>query len=283
MRLFQLKAASNGRGPTPKNKNMNTLKPKFSPCSTPSRLLVQIPLLLAISGAASAATIKIAGTAGAAGGDFADYSGLAANDPWADSSVNDGTVSLRASLDSLDSSTSAAVWSTSSYSGAGSEINFQKGGATDASSAVAGNHYLNLIVDSTGFGSSTITIDSITVSVWRNGAQAAENYQLAYDSAGDGYGTDDLLGTAVNNTTSGSGNTFTIGFDPGSAITSAGTEKEIRLYFWRPSGGAANANTHLFEVSAEYSVVPEPSSLLLCGLASVFLIGRRRRGQERAY
>ena len=51
----------------------------------------------------------------------------------------------------------------------------------------------------------------------------------------------------------------------------------VRLYFW--GGTAITGNSHLINVTANYTVVPEPSSIVLAlgGLGMLTLVTVRRR------
>ena len=245
---------------------------------------MKLPFLgvVMLASSAQAATIDIVGsTAALGGGEFADYTGLAAGNnvkPWDASVVNDGTVSLSAGRTGLDTTVSTAGFNRDNYAtyGAGSEINFTQGNDTatntTAATAITLNTFLSFQLDSTSFGSASVTWDSISLSLWRNGGAATPNFQLAYDSAGDGFSESDLLGSATNITTSGTGNTFTVS----SPITSsAGTTREVRLYYWGATNGAGN--THLYDVTAAYTVVPEPSTLGMLAFCSFGLLSHRRR------
>ena len=227
---------------------------------------------------AQAATIDIVGsTAALGGGEFADYTGLPTGNnvkPWGASVVNDGTVSLSAGRTGLDTTVSTAGFNRDSYAdyGAGSEINFTQGNDTTtnttAATAISLNTFLSFQLSST----SSFTLDSISLSLWRNGGAASTNFQLAYDAAVPGFGVEDLLGSATNIATSGTGNTFTVSSP---IASSAGTTREVRLYYWGATNGAGN--THLYDVTAAYTVVPEPSTLGMLALCSFGLLSHRRR------
>jgi len=242
---------------------------------------------------AMSSTISLTGSTDfGGGGDFADYNSLNNGDLWGDSSVTqvvaEGDATLSVSRTGINPSTtyttSVANWSESNYRGAGTEINFQLGAGTLRTAdfgAVLGNHFISFQLE-TDFLS---TLDDISVSMWRNGAAAAETYQFAY--ANDGVYLNDttanaqttvantFLGSAVNNTTDSASNTFSVA---SSVNSDWGTLHEVRLYFW--NGGDVQANTHLFEVNANYSIIPEPSSLALLALGlslSVVTLRHRRR------
>lgn len=226
----------------------------------------------------AATTIDIVGsTTLNAGGEFADYSATTSGFGWGNSGVNDGTVGLSVSRTGFNSDVSSSFWNTSNYRGTGTEINFTKGSATasDAAMALTDKSFTAIKLDSTSFGSTTITLDTVAVSLWRNGTQAADVYQFAYDSTGNGYDASDFLGTAVTNTTSGVANTFTVSSTL--AAMSPATQQEVRLYFWKQgTAGVNSANTHMFNVATTYTI-PEPSTMGLLGLCTLGMLARRRR------
>ena len=241
-------------------------------------------LLLLAPSAQAAVTIDIVGTTVIGdGGEFADYTAATlglpeGNDvkPWPASVVNDGTVSLSAGRDGLISQVSTAGFNNeSNYRGAGAEINFNQSNTfATAADVITNNTFLSFQLNSTPFASASVTLDSISLSLWRNGSGASQNFQLAYDAAGDGFGVGDLLGsvTTIGSGTSGTGNTFTVSSP---IASSAGTTREVRLYYWGATNGAGN--THLYDVTAAYTVVPEPSTLGMLAFCSFGLLSHRRR------
>ncbi len=242
--------------------------------------LICVSSLLMVA-ASHAATIDIVGsTTLGGGGDFGDYSGLSAGNNiqnWLASTVDDGVVGLSVGDTGVNADNSTSGFNNAgSYRGAGTEINFTVGGdsATTAAAAISANQFLSFQLDSTAFASDSFTFDSISVSMWRNGGAAAQSYQFAFDDEGDGtWAVDDLLGSETTNTVSGTTNTFSVS----ETITStASTQQEVRLYFW--NGTIEAANTHLFDVEATYSAVPEPSAfaVIIAGVVGCMAITRRR-------
>ncbi len=209
---------------------------------------------------AQAVEIDIAGSVATSGGEFADYSTTVLNTAFAPSSVNDGTVDL------LIGPGASTVWATTGYPGAGSEINFYPGAnVSDDENAFTNDVYLNIDLSAT----QQINLDSISVSFWRNGAGAAQDYQFAYSEDAT-WTTDDLLGTATHFTSTGSGNTTTVSIASG--LPTNFTNTSLRLYTW-----TGNGNTHLYNVTANYTVVPEASTFTLMGLTLLAALFLKRR------
>ena len=213
------------------------------------------PLLLSLllaPGIGFSLTVDMVGTTTTgAGGEFPDYSAEAG--PWADASVTEGGVTLTVTQNGLNGDVAVTNWSTSNYKGPGSEINYQRGiDATDPAASISSNKFISFIVSSP----SPIKINSISVNQWRNGGAAATCYQLAYEPDPElgVWGTEDLVASPVESLLSGVDNTFLVTHDPGTPITAAGTQHEFRLYNWG-GGPQVNANTHLFEVTIDYSLV----------------------------
>lgn len=245
-----------------------------------SKLIKWLPLSTAFFAQAHAATLlDIVGSVNpTTGGEFANYSAVINGNLWGDSSVNDGTVGLSVSRTSFNNEVSSTAWNTSNYNGNGSEINFTKGSATAATSgaALTDRSFAAIKLNTVPFGSATIILNSVSVSLWRNGAQAADVYQFAYDSLGDGYDASDFIGSAVTNTTSGTSNTFTVASTLGAMSDS--TQKEVRLYFWKQgTAGVSSANTHMFGAATTYTVVPEPSAAMIFVCCSLGFLMRRRK------
>jgi len=183
------------------------------------------------------------------GGEFADYSGLSGTDnkTWTNSIVNDGVVSLSASRDGLNGEVSTSGFNNGgSYRGAGTEINFTAANTTSstAGNALTNRTFIAFRLDSRDYTPTNIILKTISLSLWRNGAAAAQNYQLAYDQGNNGYDTGDFLGTPTNITTTAN---FTLSQTLNTVATNV---HEVRLYFWTAT--ATTGNTHLFNVSVTY-------------------------------
>jgi len=187
------------------------------------------------------------------GGEFADYSGLPSGNNiinWDPSAVNDGVVSLSVGRFGLNGDTSVSPFNKDSYKGPGTEINFGKGlgNISAATGAINGKAFLSIIVDSTGLSGSTLQLNSVSLSLWRNGVYAAQNYQFAY-STDSTWDASDLLGSPTNKTDT---SPFTVSTGDLSSLAAPGTQTEIRLYFWG-DGTIIQGNTHLYNVTADYS------------------------------
>lgn len=232
--------------------------------------------MLVAGNSVSAAVIQIDGELqGSTGG--TDWTGPFSNSSAAitDTVVDDGTVTLTAA-------TNGQVWTTSGQSGvAGQEWNLRQGGGSDAANTAAEafskGTYLVFTIDSTSNASATFTLDAISASVWRNGAQAPNNFQLAYNSGAAAWETSDLLGTVTTIAGSGTGDAATLSFSSSPLPGSSTTSDEYRLYWWDTTGSDNElGNFHIYDTSATYTVVPEPSSALMA-LAGVALCAIRRR------
>jgi hypothetical protein len=237
-------------------------------------------ILALAAGSASAATIdidgRLANSTASSALEFGNNSGLADLGVIPAVSVNDSTVAL-------DLSTNGQRWQITYSSGTydnGEEWNIrQEGGlnpATTNTAAFTNGTYLEIGLDSTAFGSTSFDWTSLSVSLWRNGTAAPNNFQLAFDTDNNGWDTGDLLGTIV---VVGSGITeaTTITYNT-TNLVSAATSGTARLYYWDTTGeNNPNGNFHLYDVSADYTAVPEPSSTALLGLGGLALILRRRK------
>jgi hypothetical protein len=237
--------------------------------------LATAALLLPLANPASAATIiDIQGSVDGTGPDeFADYSGLSKDaDITPPSTVTDGDYSL-----TVGGFGPLVDWGGSSNID-GSEIDFQAGGASEgvstadsAADAFTMGTYFEVSLASTGLN---FDWDSLSATIWRNGGAAAETYQFAYADDGN-WDTTDLLGTAQTFTTDGSSNLETVSYTGN--IVSDAASATARLYFWDATN--TDGNTHLTNVEAQFSPIPEPSAmtLLLGGLLAFVTIRRRRR------
>ena len=159
--------------------------------------LLSFGLPLALPQTGLGATISIEGGTDGSGGEFLDYeTSLAPGGgnqefPWDPSTQSDSAVTLSAGL---GNNGQMGFNLTSNYV-ATREINFSARNDTliSAAEAIAGDHYLSFSLDG---GGNQISLDSITLDMWRNGGAAFTDYQLAYDDGGDGFTTADLLGDA---------------------------------------------------------------------------------------
>lgn len=114
--------------------------------------------------------------------------------------------------------------------------------------------------------SSIINITSISMSAWRNGTGAPEDF--AWDYSLDNGTTWIDFGTTVTQSEAGD-STFRTSNFTGNVNTS-----DVLLRF-APTGGSGNI--HIESFSVEGTVIPEPSSTILISLAGTLLVLRRRR------
>lgn len=234
---------------------------------------------------ASAAIISIVGSTNTTGqnngGDFADWTGLpvvttAPGTTMPTSAVNDGLATL--SLIDSGAAFVSQTWASGTVYSVGAEANFSAGtpiANLDSTSALTNNAFLEINLSTLAFASTAVDINSISVSLWRNGAGAAGNYQFAFAADGN-YDATDFLG-APTFVDAGIVNAGTISYT-GAPIVSDVTNASIRLYYWGNTN--INGNTHLYNVTADYAVVvPEPSVYALVasiGVLGVCLVRRRK-------
>jgi len=108
----------------------------------------------------------------------------------------------------------------------------------------------------TASGSNSFAVQSFSTSLWRNGGQAPQTFQLAY-SADSNWDTSDLLGTPTVVGGTGTGNAVTL-TATGPSFPSEATSANFRLYYW-DSDGATNssANFHLYDVAFDFTLGTE--------------------------
>lgn len=117
----------------------------------------------------------------------------------------------------------------------------------------------------------TLNIDSISISQWRNGGGAVDG--MAFDVSVDG-GAFALYDSIQVDPNSGSGPSFDL-FTFSEAIVGANT---VAIRFApRNVNQGSTGNLHVNGLQVNGSVVPEPSSALLTGLAGAMLLLRRRK------
>jgi hypothetical protein len=243
------------------------------------RALISASIVCAAVSFANGGSISIIGNLdgatdgnGSPVGEFADYSALRPFAKWPDTMKTVGDVSLSVSQRGVDGTLSSASWNPNGYPGAGSEINFQKGAGsvTDLAGAITARSFISFQLDT----SVNSVLDNISVRLWRNGAAAAQNYRFAFDAGSDGFTSDDGIGAVASHLTRGKANTFELSAE---VATELADSHEVRLYFWG-SDATSSANSHLYEVSADYRDIPEASRFaLLAGLLSLGAISLRRR------
>ena len=201
--------------------------------------------------------------------------GIKKGDPIPDTAVSDTDVTLTAST---NGQVWNDAWSAGSYT-EGAEWNFraERGfdedpefGVASQTESVNGGYYIEMTLDSTGHDSDPFDLNSISVSLWRNGDGAPSDFGLAFDGDDNGWDTGDFLtdasvGSGIDNAT-----TLTA-----SDIDSSATTSIVRLYYWGTDNNSGN--THLYDVSADYTVIPEPASLGLFGIVCGALWFARRK------
>ena len=242
-------------------------------------------LLLPLMGVSHAAIIEIQGFAdrSTSGGDFVDIGdgsgGTTTDSAFGDSIVTSGDYTLTLFGNTpVDTSapeddpkwvgvrTSSGDSSGNEYT-TGSELNLK--GFIDSNSfteAVDNESFLEIELKSSG---SNFSLNSISVSLWRNGSAAQSDYQFG-ETDGTALGSSQSFGeTEV-------GNADTITVSGLSSTFNNESEATVRLYAW---GESTNGNTHFYNVEADYSVIPEPGTLALIGLFMVKVVAmiRRRR------
>lgn len=222
---------------------------------------------------------------GISGGEFGNFSGFAAQQVVPSSSVTESGYTLTFDPVSASTSASARNWSTGWTAGgpysAGAEVNLRAGSAglsTSAADAITNASYVEISLTTPG---TAFDLDSVSVSFWRNGTGAAQNYQLAYSSDAT-WTTADLLGSATNVTTTGTASGLTTVSYSGLSLPTNTTDATVRLYFW---GATSNGgNTHYYDVEANYTVVPEPTTFtaLLVGLGGCVVLSMKRSRNRRS-
>lgn len=188
-------------------------------------------------------------------------------DPVSD---NDGTVKLTVAANIQDWRTGYTP-STITYE-IGEEWNVRSSStSTTAAGAFTQGAFFEITLDSTENASALFTWDAVSVSLWRNGTGADSHFQLAVDAGNDGFTVDDLVGTAAT-PAAGIGGATTISW---SGVYGSSTTNTVRLYHWGNS--SPSGNMHLYDVTAEYTVIPEPATLgLVAALGGGILLVRRR-------
>ena len=233
-------------------------------------LLAAGAALLAIH-AADAATIDIDGRLADAlvgGTEWSSPASNADNEAIPDATDSDGDVLLTVSAN-------GRRWNDA-YSGGdytpGEDWSFRAEdfGGTGAL-AIANGQFIEITLDSTSLDSDVFDLDSVSVSLWRNGNGAPTDYALAFDTDNNGWDTGDFL--IIANPGSGIDNPETITYNA-STIDSTTTSSTIRLYYWGSISGSGN--THLYDVELGYTIIPEPGSLALLGLGGLCMMRRRR-------
>jgi len=114
------------------------------------------------------------------------------------------------------------------------------------------------------------TLDTLKVSLWRNGGGAPDGMQFDYST--DGGTTWTSFDTPQQVTASGTG-TFTA-----LTFTNVGiTDDALTIRFASANiAEGGTGNIHINDLTAEGTVIPEPGSLALIGLGGLCLLRRRR-------
>ena len=253
---------------------LHKVKCFIEPKSVMKALTKTFLLLLLPLGISQAAIIEIQGFAdrSTVGGDFVDIGdgsgGTVTGTSFGDSAVTSGDFTLTFLGDVASGTaieTSSGDSSGNSYE-VGSEVNLKNFDASDFSSAVSNDSFIEIKLESSG---SNFSLDSISVSLWRNGGSAPSDYQF-----GETDGT--ALGSSQSFGDGGVGDAGTITASSLSSTFNNVSTATVRLYAW---GGSSNGNTHFYNVEADYSPVPEPGNFAL--ISALFLgavaVARRRR------
>ncbi|MDP0492124.1 MAG: sulfatase-like hydrolase/transferase [Verrucomicrobiota bacterium JB023] len=122
--------------------------------------------------------------------------------------------------------------------------------ATSAATAISSGTYINFNLSSATY---SFSADEISVSLWRNGAQAPQNFQLAYSADGT-WDTSDLIGTPTLVSATGTGSSVTLTAAEASFPDNT-TSADFRLYYWDDDGATnPTANFHLYDVSMDFTL-----------------------------
>lgn len=165
---------------------------------------------------------------------------------FTDAVINDGTVTLTASANGqVSAGNDTTEWDV--RQGVGADNLDTAGSASDA---FAAGTYIDFTIDSASNSSDLFTLDEVSVSFWRNGAQAPDYFQLAYSDDAS-WTTADLLGSALNAADTDP-QTIT---STNIAMSGTAAVASFRLYYW-DSDATRNesADFHLTDVSAVYTV-----------------------------
>jgi hypothetical protein len=117
---------------------------------------------------------------------------------------------------------------------------------------------------------STLNIDFISISEWRNGAGAPDGMAFDVSVDGGGFALYDAVQVDPNSGNGPSFDTFTFT----EAITDASTV--VIRFTPRNVNQGSTGNIHINNIQVGGDIIPEPSSLAFLGLACVPLLRRRR-------
>jgi len=179
-------------------------------------------------------------------------------------SVSAGSVTLTATSNGQESgteSTGGREWDIRHGANDGNAT------ANSAATAFSNGTYINFRLSST---THNFAVNELSVSLWRNGAQAPIKFQLAY-SADATWDTSDLLGTVTTITGDGTQNAVTITATDAS-FPAETTCSDFRLYYWDDDGAVnSTANFHLYDASIDFTLgtllqvepAPRPNVVLI--------------------
>ena len=192
-----------------------------------------------------------------------DYTGFADNSPVPNPVLTPADANAVAGLTVSDLTSSGLLTSVGNLiAGEGNFKNWDVGGDG------VNDNYLEFSLEAPVAGG--LSVDSIAITLWRNGGGAPNG--IAFDVSVDGaaYVLYDDVQTDPN--------TGDMGFD---TFTFDGLVNDISSlgvrFTPRNAGAGSTGNLHISGLQVNGTIVPEPASLslLLCGLAPLFLRSRR--------
>jgi hypothetical protein len=117
----------------------------------------------------------------------------------------------------------------------------------------------------------TLTVDTVSISQWRNGAGAVDG--VAFEVSVDGGGFSLYNSIQVDSDFGGGPDFETFTFSE----TIAGADSVAVRYAPRNVSGGSTGNLHINSIVVNGSVIPEPSTFGLSALACLAMVFRRRK------